>query len=320
MEQLYLGVDLGGTNIAAGIVNKSGDIICKNSIKTNLPKIEKIVEDDIYNLCMVLCRENGYDITKDIKAVGVGTPGNVDNKSGIVGFNANFGYYDWRLKDKLEILFNLPVFIGNDADVAAIAEFVSGSTSGCKNSVVITLGTGIGTGVIINNELYSGSNFSGAEIGHAVIVFDGRQCNCGRKGCFERYASAAALASDTKKAMEEDEASLMWKICPDIRKVNARTSFDAMKLGDSTAKKVVDCYIKYLACGITNIINIFQPEVVSIGGGVSNEKDNLISPLKAIIDKEDYARNMNIRTKITTAKFRNDAGIIGAALLSAKNA
>lgn len=320
MEQLYLGVDLGGTNIAAGIVTENGDILCKNSMRTELPKTEAEIEANIFKLCKELCEKNGYNLTIDFKAVGVGTPGSVNSKEGTIGFNANFGYKDWQLKKKLEELFKLPVFVENDANTAIIAEVKSGSAKGCKNAVIVTLGTGIGSGIVIDGKVFSGSNYSGGEMGHIVIVFDGRECKCGRKGCFERYASASALTRDTKIAMEKDKSSMLWQLCPDINKANAKISFEAMRMGDKTAKMLVDQYIQYLGCGIINIINTFQPEIICLGGGISNEKDDLLTPLKAIMDKEEYAKNMVKRTKLTTAKFKNDAGIIGAALLSVENA
>ncbi|MEG0019265.1 MAG: ROK family protein [Oscillospiraceae bacterium] len=320
MEQLYIGVDLGGTNIAAGIVNKSGELLCKKSVRTNLPKPREQIEQDILKLCTALCEKGGYDLKKDILSVGIGTPGSVDGKTGKVGFNANFGYKDWRLKENLEGLFKLPIFVENDANAAIIAEAAVGSARGCSHAVILTLGTGIGAGVLIAGKVFAGSNYAGTELGHMVIDFGGRQCSCGRKGCFERYASATALTNDTIEAMENNKNSTLWEICPTLSKVTAKTAFDGAKLGDETAMAVVNQYIEYLACGVVNVINIFQPQVLCFGGGVSNEGEFLLNPLKAIVDREEYARNMPKRTKLVIAKFRNDAGIIGAALLGAANA
>lgn len=320
MQNLYLGVDLGGTNIAAGIVDAEGNIICKKSVKTNLPKPETYLEKDIFDLCYSLCEENGYDIHKDIKSVGIGTPGSVDGKRGIVWSNVNFGYTNWTVKENLSKLFTIPVYIENDANTAIVAEVMAGNAKDCKDALVVTLGTGIGGGAFIGGEIYAGHNYAGLEVGHIVIEMDGRQCNCGRKGCFERYASASALARDTKVAMEANPKSAMWEICPDIEKVNAKTAFDAYKLGDASATIIVNNYIRYLSTGLVNLINIFQPEVICLGGGVSNEKEFLLDMLKPYVDSEDYARNAEERTKIVIAKFRNDAGIIGAAMLGVNNA
>ena len=319
MSKYYIGVDLGGTNIAAGIVDKNGEIICKKSVRTNLPKPEAELENDIFPLCKSLCEENGYDINKDIICVGIGTPGSVDGKRGIVWSNVNFGYENWKIKENLEKLFGLSVYVENDANAAIIAEVMAGNAKGCNNALIVTLGTGVGGGAFLNGEIYAGSNYAGLEVGHIVIEKDGRLCNCGRKGCFERYAAASALTRDTQAAMKEHPESALWKICPDIEKVNAKTAFDGQKQGDKVATDVVNTYIEYLACGLVNLINIFQPEVVCLGGGVSNERQYLLDLLQPHIDREDFARNARERTKIVIAKFRNDAGIIGAAMVGVNN-
>ena len=319
MSKYYIGVDLGGTNIAAGVVDVNGNIFCKKSVKTNLPKPEEQLERDIYNLCKSLCEENGYDLNKDIISVGIGSPGSVDGRRGIVWSNVNFGYENWKIKENLEKLFPVPVFVENDANAAIIAEVMAGNAKGCKNALIVTLGTGVGGGAYLDGEIYAGSNYAGLEVGHIVIEKGGRLCNCGRKGCFERYASATALTRDTKEAMENHKESALWKVCPDINRANAKTAFDAMEMGDKTAKEVVDTYIEYLSCGLVNLINIFQPEIVCLGGGVSNQEQKLIDLLQPHIDREDFARNARERTKIVIAKFRNDAGIIGAAMVGVNN-
>ncbi len=320
MEKLYLGVDLGGTNIAAGIVDESGTIICDKSIKTNLPKSEKQLEKDIFNLCDDLCKENGYDINKDIVSVGIGTPGSVDGNRGIVWSNVNFGYTNWEIVKNLKEFFQIPVFVENDANTAIVAEVVAGNAKGYQNALVVTIGTGIGGGAYVNGKICSGCNYSALEIGHMVINLGGRECNCGRRGCFERYASASALTRDTKEAMIKNPNSLLWKLCPNIENANSKFAFDAMEMGDETATYLVKKYIEYLACGIINLINIFQPDIICIGGGVSNQREKLLDLLKPYIDQEDFARNAHERTKIMIAKFRNNAGIIGAAMLGVNNA
>jgi glucokinase len=211
---------------------------------------------------------------------------------------------------------NKPVFIENDANAAAYGEYVAGAAKGAKNAVCITLGTGVGGGIVIDGKIYAGSNFAGAEIGHTVIEVDGPQCSCGRKGCFEVFSSATGLIRMTKEAMEKNPDSMMHSITADRKgKVTARTSFDAMRAGDKTAKEVVDKYIKYLAAGITNTINIFQPDILCIGGGVCNEGDPLLLPVKALVKDEVYTKNSPKNTDIVIAKLGNDAGIIGAAFL-----
>lgn len=319
MENLYIGVDLGGTNIAAGIVNEKGEILYKLSIPTDLPQPESVIEEKICSLCFHLCEKSGFVLGKDINFVGIGTPGNVDNETGIVGFNANFGYENWRLKEKIEQKLHIKTAIENDANTAIIAEAVAGCAQNCKDAVILTLGTGIGAGVLIDGKVYTGYNKSGTEIGHMVIEANGRKCNCGRKGCFEKYASASALVYDAKQAMEKDKNSVLWSICPDTEKLNAKNVFDAAQQGDLTAKETVDNFISYLACGLINVVNIFQPEILCIGGGISNQNDVLIKPLQEYLDREDYARNSQKRVTLKIAKFTNDAGIIGAGLIEVIN-
>ena len=183
--------------------------------------------------------------------------------------------------------------------------------------MAITLGTGVGSGIIIDHKIYSGSNFAGGEMGHHVIVFDGRQCNCGRKGCWERYASATGLIITTQEAMQDaDKESPIWKLVDgDINRVSGRTAFDAMRAGDPVGKKVVDEYIAYLGCGVVNVINTFQPDILCIGGGICNEGETLLAPLRAYVDREQYSMNSAKKTVVCRAKLGNDAGIIGAALL-----
>ena len=181
--------------------------------------------------------------------------------------------------------------------------------------MAVTLGTGVGGGVVLNNRLLTGFNYAGAEIGHFVMVKDGEPCNCGRKGCFEAYCSATALIRQTKRAMEAHRESLLWHVTESLEQVDGRTPFDAMALGDDAARQVVETYIENLACGVASMLNIFQPEVLCIGGGISNQGENLLAPLRALVDREDYARDSARRTRIVRATLGNDAGIIGAAML-----
>ena len=210
------------------------------------------------------------------------------------------------------------VIIENDANAAALGEYLAGSAKGSKNAVAITLGTGVGGGIIINGKIYSGSNFAGAELGHMVIVKDGKECGCGRKGCWEAYASATGLINLTKQKILSDklEFSYMYKLCNgDLNKVEGRTAFDAMAAGDPTAKAVVEEYLGYLATGLVNIINIFQPDILCIGGGISNQGENLLAPLRKIIESERYTKHNDKQTVVCTCSLGNDAGIFGAAYL-----
>ena len=231
-------------------------------------------------------------------------------------FNANFGYNNWPLRANMQALLGCKVYIENDANAAAYGEYIAGAAKGARYAVVITLGTGIGGGIIIDGKIFSGFNYAGAELGHTVIQMDGRPCMCGRKGCWEKYASARALTEDTRIAMQSNPQNMMWTLVGgDINKVDAKTAFDGMRAGDPLATQVVKDYVKYVACGLTNIINIFQPEIICIGGGVSKEGETLLAPVRALVDLEEYARNGDRRVTIKAAQLRNDAGVVGAASL-----
>ena len=312
MSEYYIGVDLGGTNIAAGIVDKNGEIICKKSVRTNLPKPEAELENDIFLLCKSLCEENGYDINKDIICVGIGTPGSVDGKRGIVWSNVNFGYENWKIKENLEKLFGLSVYVENDANAAAFGEYVVNG-KGAKNVIFVTLGTGIGGGIIINGKLYKGANGAAGELGHCVLVEGGLPCTCGMNGCWEQYASVTALISQTKAAIEKNPDSLMVKISEERGVVNGRTAFEAAKKGDKAAEEVVSQYAQYIAAGTVSMINIFQPEKLIIGGGISREGDYLLNPVREFCNAKSYKTDGK-KTIIEAATLFNDAGIIGAAL------
>ena len=311
----YIGIDLGGTNIVAGVVDENYKIISKASTKTNLPRPEKEIAADMARVSVQAVKEAGLDMNQ-IEWVGIGTPGIANSEKGIIEYSCNLGFDNTPMVDYIKEYIDKPVFIENDANAAAYGEYVAGAAKGAKNAVCITLGTGVGGGIIIDCRIYSGSNFAGAEIGHTVIEVDGPECACGRRGCFEVFSSATGLIRMTKEAMDNDKDTLMHKITAERNgKVTARTSFDAMRMGDKTAKAVVDKFIKYLAAGITNTINIFQPDILCIGGGVCNEGDPLLLPVRALVKKEVYTRNSPKNTEIVIAKLGNDAGIIGAAFL-----
>lgn len=314
----YVGIDLGGTNIVAGVVDEEYNIIAKASTKTNCPRPEKEIADDMAKMALQAVKNANLDIS-DIEWIGIGTPGIANSTTGIIERANNLGFENTPMVKYISESIDKPVFIENDANAAAYGEYVAGAAKGAKNAVCITLGTGVGGGIIVDGKIYAGSNFAGAEIGHTVIEVDGAQCSCGRKGCFEAYSSATGLIRMSKEAMAQFPESIMNKMAEEKGKVTARTSFDAMRAGDKPAKDVVDKYIKYLAAGITNTINIFQPDVLCIGGGVCNEGDPLLLPVKAFVEKEDFASNSAKRTEIVIAKLGNDAGIIGAAFLGRAN-
>ena len=315
----YIGIDLGGTNIKAGVVNENFEIVAKTSVKTNCPRPSEEIMDDMAKVSLMAVEQAGLTMN-DIEWVGVGTPGIANSSTGIVEYSCNLDFHDVPMADYLSEKLNKPVFVDNDANAAAYGEFVAGAAKGANNAVAVTLGTGVGGGIIIDGKIYSGSNFAGAELGHEVIVVDGAQCSCGRKGCFEAYSSASGLIRMTKEAMEEDKNSIMWPMSEEDGHVSGRLAFNAMRKGDASAKKVVDKYIKHLAAGVTNIINTFQPDILCLGGGVCNEGDPLIVPLKELVKQEVYSKNSKKNTEIVIAKLGNDAGLIGAAFLGKANA
>ncbi|MBQ8927886.1 MAG: ROK family glucokinase [Oscillospiraceae bacterium] len=313
----YIGIDLGGTNIVAAVVDENYSIITKASTKTNRPRPAEAIADDMAAMALKAVEEAGLTLDQ-IEWVGVGTPGLANSETGIIEYSNNLGFENTPMAEYIRRHIDKPVYIENDANAAAYGEYVAGAARGAKNAVCITLGTGVGGGIIIDGKIYAGSNFGGAEIGHTVIQVDGAPCSCGRKGCFEAYSSATGLIRMTREAMEQDASSKLHTVSEERGgKVSARTAFDAMRLGDATAKRVVDDYIKYLAAGITNTINIFQPDVLCVGGGVCNEGDPLLVPMKALVEKEVYTRNSPKNTKIVIAELGNDAGLIGAAFLGA---
>lgn len=311
----YIGIDLGGTNIVAGVVNENYEIVATAKVKTNLPRPAEEICKDMAMVAEKAVSEAGLQMS-DIESVGVGTPGIANSESGVVEYSNNLGFENVPMAEMIGNILGKPVYIENDANAAAYGEFVAGAAKGARHAVAITLGTGVGGGIIIDGKIFAGFNFAGAEIGHTVIEVDGPQCTCGRKGCFEVFSSATGLIRMTKEAMEENKSSKMWEMMKeDGNRVSGRLAFNAMRAGDETAKAVVDKYIKYLAAGITNTINIFQPDVLCIGGGVCNEGDPLLLPLKELVKKEVYTRNSKNNTEIVIAKLGNDAGIIGAAFL-----
>lgn len=315
----YVGIDLGGTNIVAGVVDENYNIIATAKTKTNCPRPEKAIADDMAKMALEAVKNAKLTID-DIEWIGIGTPGIANSKTGIIEYSNNLGFNNTPMVKYIQETIDKPVFIENDANAAAYGEYVAGAAKGAKNAVCITLGTGVGGGIIIDGKIYSGSNFAGAEIGHTVIEVDGAKCSCGRKGCFEAYSSATGLIRMTKEAIAENPDCIMAKMADEKGKVTARTSFDAMRAGDPVAKAVVDKYIKYLAAGITNTINIFQPDILCIGGGVCNEGDPLLLPVRELVKKEVYTRNSPKNAEIVIAKLGNDAGIIGAAFLGRANA
>ncbi len=314
-----IGIDLGGTNIAAGIVNEKYEIVCKDSIPTGADRASEAIAEDMASLCHAVCGKAGISVA-DIASVGIAAPGIANHDDGVIEYSCNLPFRKFPICVFIKERFPAPlVFVENDANAAAWGEAVAGAARGTRNSVMITLGTGVGGGIIIDNKVYSGFNYAGAELGHIVMVVDGQPCGCGRRGCWEAYSSATALIRMTTEKLQtcaaEGRPTLMDSMSTERGHVSGRTAFDAMRQGDQAAREVVEVYLKYLAQGLINIINIFQPEVLSIGGGISNEGDSLLETLVPMIRTEVYGQGIVPNTRICIAQLKNDAGIIGGAVL-----
>ncbi len=313
----YIGVDLGGTNIAVGIVDENHKIVKKMSTPTLPDRGAEAIVKDMARLSETLMKDLKLTLS-DIASVGIASPGIANRATGVVEYSCNLPFDNFPMAEVFKSFLPVKaVYVENDANAAALAEALAGAAKGTRDSVMITLGTGVGGGIIIDGKIISGFNAAGGELGHMVIEKDGRQCGCGRRGCWETYSSATGLANMTREKVNE----LMLKKIPSLMvdeykasgRISARTAFDAMKKGDKAGQAVVDEYISYLACGIANIINIFQPEVLSIGGGVCNEKNYLLDPLMELVDREQYTRDNKRKTVVKIAEMGNDAGIVGAA-------
>lgn len=312
IRKYYIGIDLGGTFIKGGIVDDLGNILITDKVPTESEKGADRVATNIANLCKAML-SNVNMTASDIVGIGMGVPGMIDSSKGEVVYSNNLGWEHFLISEEVEKQTGLLVKIANDANVAALGETKFGCGKDYNNTVMLTLGTGVGGGIIINGKLFEGNRSAGAELGHSVIVAGGEQCTCGRKGCLEAYASATALIRDTKRAMLADKNSKMWQI-GSLENVTGKTAFDYKDI-DESAKKVVDGYIEKLGVGITNLANEFRPEAVILGGGVCAQGDNLIKPLQEFVKREIFAGNKGPQVKILTATLENSAGLLGAVAL-----
>ncbi len=312
----YIGVDLGGTNIAAGLTDESGRILAKGSVPTHREREYPEIIKDMADLILDLIKQEGMK-PEAFESIGVGSPGVPDCKAGEIVYANNLRFRNVPLRKELQKYIDLPVYVNNDANIAAYAESVIGAAKGAKIAVAITIGTGIGGGVIIDGKIFSGFNNAASELGHMLLNMDGEKCGCGRNGCWEAYASATACIRQTKKAALENPDSLINKLVGgELEKIDAKTAFDAAKQGDVTAKQVVDQYIRYIGEGLATIVNVFQPEVIVIGGGVSKEGEFLLAPLRRFVTENTFAPAQNIKiAELRVAQMGNDAGIAGAAML-----
>lgn len=308
-----IGVDLGGTNIAAGIVDlDTKEIVKKASIKTNAPRSCEEISKDIIDLCRRLCSQIGEPL-RNVRWIGVASPGIV--KGGVVVSASNLGWKNAHLAETIQKFSGVHAYAANDANAAAYAEAIWGVGKGSRSLVAVTLGTGVGGGVVIDGRIWEGINGFAAELGHVIVDMEGRVCSCGKRGCLEAYCSGSALIAETRRFIKLYPESQMNRLCGgDLNRINPSMAFRAKDDGDVAATILIDEFIKYLSMGISNIINIFQPDIVCIGGGISSEGEKLVGPLRESVRRMSFGIDGE-RTRLETAHFLNDAGIIGGALL-----
>ncbi|MGN0773271.1 MAG: ROK family protein [Candidatus Ventricola sp.] len=309
-----IGLDVGGTTFKAGVVTEDGRIVHKDAMPTGIERPYQEIIADMAALCKKVAADAGVAMS-EIKSIGVGVPGLFDNRTGRIPFCTNLGWHDIPFVTEVKKHLDTPVYGDNDATVAGLAESVAGVSAGVKDSVFLTLGTGVGGGIIIDGKPYSGAHGCGSEIGHMMIKMGGEKCTCGNYGCFERYASATAIIREARKAVAEHPESSMMAACGgDPEKINAKIVIDAARAGDPTAKTVFDGYVHALAVGIINIINMLDPEVIVLGGGVSAAGDFLLHAVREAVKPMVFFKTMPY-ARIELAQLGNDAGIIGAAML-----
>lgn len=312
-EKVILGIDLGGTGIKIGLVNQSYEILAQTVVPTNARRHYKQIIADMGNAAAALLVDNGYRLDECLCA-GVGSPGTVDSHSGTVLYSNNIRWDNVPLAEELYKYLWMPVYVNNDANCAALGEVVKGAAKGCKNAIFLTLGTGVGGGVVIDGKIFEGGHPGGVELGHIKNGTEGRRCTCGRLDCLETYASATALIKEAKEAAISCHESLLWELCgEDPEAMNAKMPFDAAWAQDVWGMKLVENYIRHLADGITDLVNIFRPDLVVLGGGVCAQGEKLTEPLNRFLQENCFGAGVSYIPQVVTAQNGNDAGIIGAA-------
>lgn len=310
----YIGIDLGGTTIKAGIVDKNGKII-KTLTTDTLPKRQDTeIVKSMAMLALDLIQQQGLKID-DIHSIGIGSPGLVDSKNKVIVASSNINFNNTNIEKEMQKHINLPIFLENDANCATIAEFVCGSMKGHKDGIMITIGTGVGGGIILDGKVAKGTYLGEGELGHTIVDYtNGEVCGCGQKGCLETFCSANAIIKYAKELLKDNKSSKILELCNSFDAINAKNVFDAYDMGDEIATKVIEKFNTYLAIGLVNFINIFRPSIICIGGGASARGDKLTKPIEKKAKEMIYGNGFE--TKIVPATLHNDAGIIGAAMIS----
>ncbi len=315
MKKYRIGIDIGGTSLKYGIIDDNGIIICKSSYPVNHSLSQEEQIEELGYKILAFIEKNGIDYD-EVSGVGIGCPGAINSTKGSCDYSGNLMWYNLPICDILSRIIKRPVKISNDANVAVLGEARYGAGKGYQNIVMLTFGTGVGGGLVLNGELYEGNEGKGAELGHAVLRLNGRQCSCGRKGCIEAYASVTGLLYDTKKLMRKNKHTILFELCEgDLRKLNAKMIFEAAIATDAVAVSALNYYFYYMKEVIMNFNNIFRPELFILGGGISSQKEYILSHLIPLLEKEDYGFKNCPKPIIDCAQLGNDAGIIGAASL-----
>lgn len=311
---LYVGIDLGGTGIKAGLVNEEGTIVARAECPTGVERGHEAVIADMAKLALDVIAKGGATLD-EVKAVGIGLPGIQDPRTGHVPFCTNLYWHDVPVVELMQKVIDKPIYIGNDATVAGLAESVAGVSKGYATSVFITLGTGVGGGIVIGGRPWSGFHGVGSEIGHIPMDIGGEPCSCGNYGCLERYCSATAVIRMGKQMVLQHPDSLMYDLCGgDVSKLTAKMVFDAAKELDDVAMKVFNHYVDYLCKAIYTIIAFLDPEMIVLGGGISKSGDFLLNAVRERIPRYLLFKTLPY-SRVEIARLGADAGMIGAAML-----
>jgi glucokinase len=311
----YLGLDVGGTNLVAGVVDENYTILSKERLVTNASRSIDEITSDMAEVSRKAVSSAGLELS-DISSWGIGMPSCVNPKTNLLVHSNNFGWKNVPVYDYLAKYLSLPTYIANDANCAVYGEVLAGVAKDYTDAVMLTLGTGVGGGIVIDKKIYSGYDTMGAELGHTKLVYNGVRCTCGQKGCLESYCSSTALIRQTKEAVETTPGSLIMELCEgDKNKIDGEIVFTAAKQDDKLAKELVDDYIAHLAAGISTFITIFRPQVIILGGGIAHAGDFLLKPLNEKLYESTFAAEIIGIPPVVRAELGNDAGLIGAAFL-----
>ncbi len=311
---IAIGIDIGGTSIKGAGITKEGKVLDVFSLPVEKGEKQEVTINRLIDSINNYIKDQGFK-KEEILGIGLGVPGVMDTKAGVITYSNNLQWYELPIVEMIENGTGLKVKITNDANAAALGEARFGAGRKYKNIIMVTLGTGVGGGIVIDGKLFEGNLGKGAEIGHSVIVVDGEQCSCGRRGCLEAYASATALIRDTKRAMEQHKESKCWQVAKKLGKVDARVAFETDRLGDEVGHQLVENYVKYLGEGLLNYFNIFRPEALILSGGIANEGEYLLSRLRIYFEERNYGFQGTPKVDLLVSELGYDSGKIGAATL-----